>query len=124
MGRDSVRRANPSGTHLELSSLELRVAHFLLQGGEEIGATTGANELVVFDHSGDADAGGGKRVLHADHTGVETDAHSVGKGDVRRKSQRDFQLSAGRDDGIGILTGVDVAMSQILPQRVSGDIQG
>jgi len=73
-----------------------------LQGGQKVGSAVGAEEFVIFDQGGDADAGGGKRMLDANDARGETDADRIGEGDVGRESQRHVQLAAGRDGIIEI----------------------
>jgi len=75
---------------------------FRLQGGEEVGAAVGAEEFVVLDHGGGADAGGRKRMFDADDAGGEADTDRVGEGDVGRKGQRDFELGSGIDGAVEI----------------------
>ncbi len=75
---------------------------FCLQGGEEVGAAVGAEEFVVFDHGGGADAGRRQRMFDADYAGGETDANGVGEGDVGREGQRDFEFGAGGDGAVEV----------------------
>ena len=75
---------------------------FRLEGGEEVGGAAGAEEFVVFDHGGGADAGGGKRMFDADHAGGEADADGVGERDMRREGQSDFELGSGLEGAVEV----------------------
>src|SRR5579864_8170782 len=77
------------------AAYSVRFLPFFLQGGEKVGAAVGTQELVVLNHGGDADAGGGKRVLHANDASGKLDAYGVGEGYMRRKRQSDFELGPG-----------------------------
>jgi len=91
--------------------ISVRGFPFFLKGGEEVWAAIGAEEFVVLDHGGGADAGRRKGMFDADDAGGESDAHGVGKGDMGRKGQSDFQLRAGRDGAVEVeenATGTDV----------------
>ncbi len=72
------------------------------RAAEEVGAAVGAEEFVVFDHGGGADAGRGQRVFDADDAGGETDADGVGQGDVGREGQGDFELGSGFDGAVEV----------------------
>lgn len=63
-----------------------------MEGREEIGAAVGAEEFVVFDEGGGADAGGRQRIVDADDARGEADADGVGEGDVRREGEGDLEL--------------------------------
>jgi hypothetical protein len=80
----------------------IRSFPFLLQGGEEVWAAVGAEEFVVFDYGGGADAGGREGMLDADDAGGEADADGVGESDVGREGESDFELGAGGDGAIKV----------------------
>jgi hypothetical protein len=82
-----------------------------LQGCEEIGTAVGAEEFVIFDRGGGADAGRRERLLDANDAGGEADADSVGQSDVRRKGEGDFEFGSGLNGTVEIeenATGTDV----------------
>ena len=78
----SAPKDGASGSQALSSKLICLVAGFplLLQGREEVGAAVGAEEFVVFDHGGGADARRRKRMFDADDAGGEADADGIGQG--------------------------------------------
>src|SRR5580700_1364742 len=77
------------------SSNSVRGFPFLLQGGEEVWTAVGAEELVVLDDGGGADAGRGERTFDTDDAGGEADADGVGESHVRGEGESDLEFGAG-----------------------------
>src|SRR5271167_4104964 len=101
-GRSREAESQKRRTGVSAPHISVGVFPFGLQSGEEVGAAVGAEEFVVFDHGGGADASGRKRMFDADDAGGETDADRVGEGDVGRERQSDFKFGAGLDGAVEV----------------------